>query len=163
MNRAPIILLIAFVLVAGAATAWFFGWIAGENYATQDNGHTFSVPRPVVMIGEGWGAVTGLMAGAIWCRVMVPKALRAPQSRWAGAGALAGLAVGLLSTILLHAVLIAVSAQTDQRILTIVPTVGLICGVVAGLVVGAICGGLCGVAARRARAEPGRNEETKPQ
>ena len=158
MNRSPIILLVAFVLVAGTVTAGLFGWFAGYGYAIGPY-PIMAFAWPVAAVGEWWGAITGLIAAAVWCRIMVPRALRAPRRGWAGAGASAGLAVGWLSTILIHAVLMGVADRAAAALVMI----GLVCATAAGLILGAVCGGLCGAAARRARPEPDPDEEAAAQ
>jgi len=126
------------VLVLGTATAWFFGMIAGAAYGMVLGARTVSHISIVGLIGQWWGAFTGLVAGAIWCRLLIPRALRSSEGGLAGAGALVGLCVGLLSTVLLHAVLMFVSSRSEPMVLGI----GLACGMVAGPIVGAICGAL---------------------
>jgi len=149
MDRKPIILLVAVILVAGVTAAGFFGSIAGLAYGMQLETRAVSVNRPVYLTGRWWGAFTGLIAGAIWCRVMVPAAIRSRGRRLTGGGALAGLGAGILSTILLHAVLMIVAIRPEPTTLAFVLPIGLACGVVAGLIAGAICGIVCGAAVRR--------------
>lgn len=151
MQRRPIILLVAGVLVAGTATAWLFGGIAGQAYGIQLETRSVSMNRPVYLIGQWWGAFTGLIAGGVWCRVMVPIAARSAGAKLIGTGAWAGLAVGVLSTILLHVVLMIVSGRVEPIVLMI----GLVCGVVAGLIVGAICGAILRASVKHSLQAPG--------
>jgi hypothetical protein len=128
MNRKP--LLVTLVLLAGACVASFFGLLASLMYGIPEQHDQFE------KVGPWWGAATGLIAGVVWCAVM----LRGSRRRgFVAAGALTGLGVGVLSTVLLHAVLI---ARAD-RVEPMVPLVGLGCGIVAGVIVGAICGAIC--------------------
>lgn len=136
--RRSLVLFTCIVLVLGAGTAWFFGSVAGSGYGFEITPLTVSQNRVPAEVGQWWGAFTGLVAGVIWCRLLIPTALRSSGGGLAGAGALAGLCVGLLSTVLLHAVLMFVSSRSEPIVLGI----GLACGMVAGPVVGAICGAL---------------------
>ena len=150
MNRTPVILLVVLVLVAGAAIAWFFGLFAGVGYAMGSGFRDDSSNKLISLIGQGWGAFTGLLAGAIWCWVVIPRGIRSRGKGLGRAGAVAGLGVGILSTLLLHFVLTIASDNSHPSVWLI----GLGCGVVAGLVLGAVCGLLCGVALRRTMQAP---------
>jgi hypothetical protein len=135
MKRKRVILTVV-VLIAAAATAWLFGAMAGAMYGVQVSYSRVEFNRPLELIGQWWGACTGLLAGMVWCRFVLHPSRR---DRLVSAGAWTGLMVGVLSTVLLHAVLMAVSERVDAFPLV----VGLVFGVVAGLLVGAICGAIC--------------------
>lgn len=132
--RWPIGVFICVVLALGAGTAGFFGLLAGHMYGFPDRSG-LEVFGPV---GGVWGAITGLIAAGIWCWRMIAKARRPAAAGLAWHGALLGLGVGVLATVLLHAVLMYFSGRPNA----ILPLIGLLFGVVNGLVVGAICGAL---------------------
>ncbi|MBP7747994.1 MAG: hypothetical protein KA383_17915 [Phycisphaerae bacterium] len=132
--RRSVVLFTCIVLVLGTVTAGFFGLFAGAAY-----GFMVSWDAPVFgVIGLCCGAFAGLLAGVAWCWVMIRRARRSSERGLAGLGALVGFGVGVLSTILLHALLMFMSSHADDMVLLI----GLGCGAVAGLAVGAICGAL---------------------
>jgi hypothetical protein len=141
LNRLAITLLVALVVATGGYTGWLFGLLAEFWY--DEFIKPFGSTR--IPIGQCWGAFTGLAAGAIWCRVIIPRAARSPGKRLGCAGAIAGLGVGTLSAFLLHLLLTIVFRGTDLGVWI----VGLTCGAVSGFVLGAICGAICGGSARR--------------
>lgn len=110
------------VVTAGAITGCVFGLLAGLAY-----GSTF--------VGGVVGIWSGAMAGVLWCRAMIPR-LRRGDCRFAGSkGGAWGAFVGVLSTLLLHAVLALAIGQFDEDLLII----GVICGFISGFIVGDIC------------------------
>jgi uncharacterized membrane protein len=122
------------VLALGAGTAWFFGGLAGSMYGFPHE----SESQAYGAVGGVWGAITGLIAAAIWCWRMIAKARRTAATGLAWSGAILGLGVGVLATVLLHLLLM----YWSERPNAILPAIGLLFGVVSGLIVGAICGAL---------------------
>jgi hypothetical protein len=86
------------------------------------------------------GAVSGLLAGIIWCRVMMRPMMLEGRRRLGRLGAAVGIGVGVLSAILLHLGLMTYVGvildtwQADALIL------GLVFAIPSGATLGAICG-----------------------
>ncbi len=157
-GRKPDIPLVVLVFVGGAVAGGGFGWFAGQAYGIQIEAHAVSVNQVVLSTGMWWGAVTGIVAAAFWCRVMIPEAIRSNGEGLGRAGAIAGLKVGILSTILLHVPLVIVSDHAHP----IICLIGLACGVAAGSLVGAACAAAWSAAVKRAvqaGTEPGGDGE----
>jgi hypothetical protein len=153
----PLVYLVIGVCLAGGVVAWFFGALAAFAY---DLPYVLGRAQPGMImapIGRWWGAFTGLLAGAIWCRWMIPLSIQSPEENMAKKGAVAGIVVGVVSTILLHAGLMFVSDRAEPFSLAI----GLLCGVVAGWIVGRICGMLCRRAVNRAYPVDARIDDQK--
>lgn len=132
----------AFVGIGAAALAGFMGLPAGGLYLVAG---LESVALLAGYFGAGWGAVTGVIAAVVWCAVAF-RSVRKGHARAAEFGALLGAAVGVLSTILLHAGLIGVLLYFDEFELWmfLVPAIGLPFGVVGGLILGALSGAMLG-------------------
>ncbi len=138
MSRRALNLFVSLVLVAGVVTAWLFGALAGAAYAATV-GFQKVPSNTAFVVGQLWGAGTGLIAGAVWCWWVVPGAVRSPNREVKRSGAAAGACAGLLSTILLHGGLVLAVGGFDLLVLLI----GLMCGAGAGAIVGAVCGRAC--------------------
>lgn len=137
MNRIALVLFVMAVVVAGVVTAWFFGALAGS---TLQIGFNDGPSNFVFAVGQWWGAFTGLIAGIVWCSLVVPRAVRSAGRGIGQAGAATGACVGLLSTVLLHGGL-AIAVGTFNLFILLV---GLACGAGSGALVGAVCGWACG-------------------
>ena len=141
----PLIGLTVLVCAAGALVAGLFGIAAGQMYV-QGDANLWGDPAPgIIALGGRWGAVTGVLAGLFWTGVMVAFARRCADNRLHRIGALAGLAAGVLSTLLLHAALMYRTGDHEWSNLQ----VGLFCGIPDGLLVGAIFGKAWGGILRR--------------
>jgi len=120
------------VCLAGALAGGFFGNLGALLYGW---------PPITLSIGGWWGVFTGLVAGLVWCRVMFAAVRRDPSMRLRRSGAWIGMWVGVLSTVLLHALLIGLDPEHDFMPMII----GLPFGIIVGAGVGALCGTLCRV------------------
>ena len=128
--------LVLFVCLCGAATAGLFGYIAAYLYGSHFPGQAPMRPE-LPYVGCIWGAVTGLIAAAIWCSVMMrAAALGGSYPKFVSKGKKWGIAVGALSTFLLHALL----ARTSGRDIAAGFLEGMIVAVPAGWIVGGLCG-----------------------
>jgi hypothetical protein len=129
------------VSLAGALAGGCFGNLGATLYAFR-GGIGYGVPATILGIGLWWGVVTGLIAALVWCRMMFAGLQRNPSLRRWRRGAWIGMWVGVLSTVLLHALLIGLHPQHPVDPVL----VGLPFGVVVGAGVGALCGRLCKIA-----------------
>lgn len=110
------------VVIAGAITGGVLGLLAGLAYGSA-------------FVGGVVGILSGAMAGVLWSLRIVPW-LRGGNYCYAGLkGGVWGAFVGVLSTLLLHAVLALAKGQLDEDLLFI----GVICGFFSGFIVGDIC------------------------
>ena len=153
----PVLLvwLTAFIVLAGALVATVFGKMAIFLYvAPMHFNETFY--RLLKPVGTWWGAYTGACAGAIWCVGMLPIAMRRRITRLGRVGALLGLAVGSLSTVMLHVGF----WLTAGRVVLGNLIVGLAFGIPVGAIVGAICGLICRNVVEKATRVP-EQAETK--
>ena len=129
-NTLRVSLLFLFVCLAGALVGGFFGSLAPMLYSLES-------PRTLFTGGLVLGGVGGFLAGVLWCLSVLSR-VRETSSYWSvvGRGALNGLLVGILATVILHAGLMVVATRWMPEALL----GGLLFGVPAGLVVGAFCG-----------------------
>lgn len=139
----PLALLFFFVCLAAAAVAWLCGGIAVELY---ENGSEDDVIGTLVFVGHWCGAGTGVVAGIIWCVSMIWIGLRAGAKHLAAIGMLLGMAVGVLSTLILHIALAHAAGRGGIGEFG----VGVLFGLPAGLVLGGISGLLCRLAVQAA-------------
>lgn len=123
-------LLFVFVSVAGALVGGFFGSLSPILYNLES-------PRILFNAGLVLGGAGGLLAGIIWCLRMRFR-IRTEPSYWSvvGRGALNGLLVSVLATVILHAGLMVVATRWAPEALL----GGLLFGAPAGVIVGAFCG-----------------------
>jgi len=143
------------VCLSATALAGFLGFYASFLYGGLSIGGSRDPAVATVaaftrVYGALWGAVTGLMAGLIWCRSMYREVAHAETVRFGAAGAWLGLKVGALSTVLLHVGL--VLAGGHLMLLDRLPALpfGLALGLVFGIPAGSILGAICGCAYRAA-------------
>lgn len=154
MSPRPVrIRLLSFVCVVVCALSGCLGWVSGVMgtylYGSEivDHDFTFSVPKQV---GGWFGLCSALIAGILWCRVILPMSLENVMGLRSMAG-LIGLGAGVLQAILLHGVMMVTEGQLRPNALA----VGLGMAAPAGLVVGFICGHLCRLAVTTERAYRG--------
>lgn len=125
------------VCFAAAIAGGLFGTWASMWYRMSFGRPGSASPDgPSAALGLWWGAITGVIAGIVWCRVMVRAVGRDPAVLLTGRGARLGAWVGILSTVLLHAVLIIAAGRLQFSWLLF----GLPFGIIVGAVVGAVCG-----------------------
>ena len=130
------------VLVCGAAAlvGGFFGLAASGTYS----GFGGAARHTAGILLGGCG---GVLAGVVWCRVMVPRARRTWRTGGGGklviGGLIWGIYVGLGCTVLLHAGLMIVAWRFEPALLALC----LPFGAVAGLLTGLLCGVLTLIAA----------------
>lgn len=127
-----------FVCIVAAFVAGLMGAWASDLY------RSFGRADPLVVrlgpFGLFWGAATGVLAGIIWCRVMIWLATFKGGDSLGGTGAILGIGVGLLSAVLLHGGLMLLTSQQQLWPMGI----GLAFAIPVGAIVGAVCGGACG-------------------
>jgi hypothetical protein len=123
------------VCVAGSFVAGIMGALAGDQYRPAR-----PIPEESLLgFGFWWGGVTGLIAGIMWCCVMIPLATPNRREALNKIGALIGILVGVLSTALLHAGLMLHAGEHETWLLRI----GICIAIPIGAVVGGISGGAC--------------------
>lgn len=158
VNVLPLIILSVLVCAAGAAVGAFFGNLASLMYGGFYIPSPGSPPPPspdheiIVQVAIWWGAATGLLAGIVWCRIMIRETIRGLVNSPASRGAWLGVRVGVLSALLLHAGLIIAwlilwpgkldtDNLYDHAYSGFMNTlVGVLFGTVAGFIVGMLCG-----------------------
>lgn len=102
IRKWPFIVAGVFVCAAGACVGGFFGAATSALYDMED-------PH-LLALGVWLGIAGGLLAGVVWCRVMLLAAQRyrggSSGLGMVGWGALWGIIVGLIATVILHGGLI---------------------------------------------------------
>jgi hypothetical protein len=150
LNRRPLILLCIVVCIAGAAVAFVCGAFANILYwpslKHNPDAATQAARASLSRIVTWWNPATGLLAGIIWCIVMIRRARQQGPTRLGAGGAVVGLMVGSLSAVLVHLGLGWGAGKLSVEGIMI----GLVCGVIAGAILGGICGVLCRAAVKRA-------------
>ena len=94
-------------------------------------------------VGSIAGGAGGLVAGILWCSIVVRLAIRRPGANVTLHGCWTGVVVGLLATIVLHVPLAYAAEYAVGSPQMIIIAIGVACGIVAGAIVGAICGAVC--------------------
>jgi hypothetical protein len=145
--------LAVFVGIAAGLLAGLLGALAALTYGSLslmpgDGSTTTLASLPEV--GAVWGAVTGVIAAAIWCWVMFRQVARGRTERLTACGTWTGLLVGVLSTILLHVGLMIAAGTTEIQGMLL----GLVFGIPAGAILGAISGAICQRIAKRGAKQP---------
>ena len=141
-HRDSFIKLTVFVFIAAGVMAGFCGWLASLVYGGIHFGLDSPPPQSVFQIqclGLCWGIVAGLLAAAFWCWVIYRRVQCDLLTGLAWQGAGSGISAGLISTLLLHTVLLVFGTDRDPGGLF----VGLPIGVVAGLILGFVSGMIC--------------------
>lgn len=149
IRRAPLITLLVGVSIIGCLVGGCFGALAGVQYSLDFGWADSGSPRMTAglsVIGPWAGALSGLMAGLVWCRIMIRRSLGAPGQPQTVMGAFWGVVVGVMATVLLHAALMLVFKTADIGPML----VGLIFGLGAGAVTGLLCSYLCSGATDKA-------------
>jgi len=138
-GKARSVSLIVLVCGAGAIVGSLFGLLAALGY--QLNRMVTLLPElpRIWAVGGVSGGLGGLLAGIIWCGVMIPRARRSGPERLILAGTRYGIWAGLLCTAVLHFALAIAANQADASVVIM----GAILGVLAGAATGAICGRAC--------------------
>lgn len=142
---------LAFICAAACIVSAVLGWSAGVlgrllygEISIAQSVSVFVIPR---VVGGGFGACSGLLAAALWCRFIVPLSLRQVTGLRSMAG-LAGLGAGAFAAVLLHGMLMLVQQDLHLRALA----VGLGMAAPAGMILGVIAGHLCRIAVTTDRA-----------
>lgn len=135
---AAVFVFIAATLLAGILGAFAAGFFYGGLTIFQEDNHP-SQEETVEIIGAAWGAFTGLLAAAFWCRVMLGRIKRERVERLPWQGAKIGLASGTISAVLLHVVLMLIS----ERQSTWEPMIGMSFGLPVGYLLGKFGGIIC--------------------
>jgi hypothetical protein len=146
---------IAACIVAGSlgCTAGVFGRLLYGNILVARN-FVSVIPTEV---GGGFGILSGLLAGLLWCRLVVPLSLRQVTGLRSAAG-LAGLGAGAFAAVLLHSMLMLVERELRLNALA----VGLGMATPAGLILGMIGGQLCRMAVTTERAFRPEHRSRRP-
>ena len=97
------------------------------------------IRRACERFGLAIGVIVGLMAAMLWCRLMFWIARRNRNTHLIAHGTWVGLVVGVLATLMLHAVFWIALASVSTYALT----VGLFDAFLSGPPTGALCGLLC--------------------
>jgi hypothetical protein len=130
------------VCIASGVVGLVFGTLASIPYSGRMGEHTRNIAHGginLVEAGMAFGGSSGVLAGVLWCGIMVLRVLPKPAPRRiASLGMLWGLVVGVLSTCILHLGLKMMAPPEVQSALL----VGLMFGIPAGLVMGLICGAI---------------------
>lgn len=134
------------VCIASAGLGWTAGVLGRLLYGNILVAHAFIFVIPHEVAG-GFGACSGVLAGMIWCRLIVPLSLRQLAGLRSVAG-LAGLGAGAFAAALLHLMLMLVEGEMRLNALA----VGLGMGAPAGMMLGVIGGHLCRIAVTTDRA-----------
>lgn len=132
IRKWPFIVAGVFVCAAGAGAGGFFGALASLLYGMEDS------------LGLWLGIAGGLLAGVVWCRVMSRAARRyrggSSGLGMVGWGALWGIIVGLIATVIVHGgLMIADSANYTTGTLEAFAIWGLSFGIGAGAGTGLVC------------------------
>jgi hypothetical protein len=101
-------------------------------------------------VGVVWGALTGVIAAAMWCWVMFHRVACGRTERLTAWGAWSGLLAGVFSTVLLHVGLMVTAGTTEILGMLL----GLVFGVPVGAILGAISGAICQNIARPRSRQP---------
>ena len=149
VNRVTVAGFSVSVIVAGAVTASFFGILAADLYVLPI-GYDAMHEGTLEDGGLWWGMYAGAVAGVIWCIGMLPIALRGRMVRLGRVGAVLGLGVGSLSTVMLHVGFWLAVGRVELGNLIF----GLFFGIPAGAIVGALCGRICWKVVGRAVSVP---------
>jgi len=138
-GKARSVSLIVLVCGAGAIVGSLFGLLAALGY--QLNRMVTLLPElpRIWTVGGVSGGLGGLLAGIIWCGVMIPRAIHGRHQRLVLSGTWCGILVGLLCTAILHVALVFTAGRFDPPLYVM----GAILGVLAGAATGAICGRAC--------------------
>lgn len=145
---APLVLFIVFVCAVAAGTAWILSHLATLLYMEAGPYHMGSrVPLRMA----GWlGVGSGLVAGALWCRIMIPRSMDRFRSNRPPGGVGIGVLAGVVSATLLHIGLMYLAERIQIGALI----VGLVFGIVVGAALGAVCGLICRATIRAAWPTP---------
>lgn len=156
IRRMPLVIIAVAVCLASVVVGWFFGGLAAIGYVLH--GSTMldlKVPSQQMRgVGPLAGVVGGLLAGLLWCCVIVRRVVRRRSDEsLVLAGCIWGVLVGVLTTVEVHATLFWVARMVSWP----VPRsdvrwflgIGLVCGAVAGGLLGLASGAACGWVARR--------------
>ncbi len=127
--------LFVFVPLVGASVALLWGSQAVQLYLPFGIKNE-ALASALSNVGLWWGAATGILAGIIWIAVMSAVVSRVGTARLGRIGSLVGMAVGSLSTLLLHIGLARVSGGGGVGMVR----EGLLFGIPSGLIAGAVCG-----------------------
>jgi hypothetical protein len=174
-TRAELILAVA---VAGSIVGGYFGRLAGYGYyeltphlvgtinersvplvvwTTLRTGSSgIEIRKACERFGLATGIVVGLMAAMLWCREMFRFAKR--SQRLIAHGTWVGLAVGVLATLVLHAVFWIALADVSTYLLTL----GLVDAFISGPLTGAFCGLLFWIVLRRTTPAEQNRQATSP-
>jgi len=160
--RAALILAVA---VAGMMVGGYFGRLAGYGYyeftphlvgtinersvrlivwtALRTGSSGMEIRKACEWFGLATGVVVGLMAAMLWCREMFKIAKR--SQRLIAHGTWVGLVVGVIATLILHAVFWIAMLSVSTYALT----EGLFDAFISGSLTGALCGLLFWIVLRR--------------
>ncbi len=142
--------------IVSAALGWSAGVLGRLLYGEipiNQSASDFIIPREV---GGGFGACSGLLAAALWCRLIMPLSLRQVTGLRSMAS-LAGLGAGAFAAVLLHGMLMLVQGGFQLKALA----VGLGMGAPAGMILGVIAGHLCRIAVTTDRAYRSNGPRTR--
>jgi hypothetical protein len=142
------------VCIASGLMALVFGTLASIPYSGRIGEHTRSAVHggiSMVEAGMAFGGSSGVLAGVLWCGVMVFRVLPGGGGRrLVNHGALWGVVVGVLSTCILHLGLkMMVAPNVPGHLLA-----GMGYGVPAGLILGWACGEALKEVTRRSMPPP---------
>lgn len=139
----------------GAAAGILAGLLGG--FAALTYGGMALLPRgaattmeSLLQVGVVWGALTGVIAAAMWCWVMFHRVARGRMERLTAWGAWSGVLAGVFSTVLLHVGLMVTAGTTEVSGMLL----GLVFGVPVGAILGAISGAICQNIARPRSRQP---------
>ena len=147
VSRKPRLFLKVFIYLAGVVVGGYFGGLA---FFIGYDVHDVEI-HVDLLIGCALGAGGGLLAGWLWCYLLLDRLFRQPQGRPTFfslliLGPLAGLLVGLVATLILWVGLSVLSFiqylsldDAVRNFLKIIP-IGLTFGAAAGVATGLGCG-----------------------
>ena len=158
IRKWPFIVAGVFVCAAGACAGGFFGALASLLYGMEES------------LGLWLGIAGGVLAGVVWCRVMLRAAQRysdgSSGAGMVGWGALWGIIVGLIATVIVHGgLMIADSGPYTTGKLLSSAIWGLSFGIGAGAGTGLVCAlvwwGVASLERRRRRLQSADLDPTK--
>ena len=156
IRKWPFIVAGVFVCAAGAGVGGFFGAVASSLYDMEDS--------HLLDLGLWLGIAGGLLAGIVWCRVMLRAAQRYRDGSsgvgMVGWGALWGIIVGLIATVIVHGGLIIASSGPYTAAIWGLPF-GIGAGAGTGLVCALVWWGVASLERRRRRLQSADLDPTK--
>lgn len=156
IGKWPFIVAGVFVCTAGACVGGFFGAVTSSLYET---GH-----QHLLALGVWLGIAGGLLAGVVWWRMMLRAARRyrggSSGLGMLGWGALWGIIVGLIATVIVHGGLMIAGSGPYTAAIWGLPF-GIAAGAGTGLVCALIWWGVAYLERRRRRLQSADLDPTK--